>query len=121
MDARYSSGLLRGMGGTLLTADPAPARTRSSRSPVAHDPLGTVGGVPVPAPPPDSPWRIEAFVASLTAASPNTVTAYRGDVAAFVEWAERLGLAGPEGVDRKVLRRYLAYLTTRRYARRTIA
>lgn len=70
-------------------------------------------------PPPS--WRIEAFAASLTAAAPNTVLAYTRDISAFVSWAERLGLAGPEAVDRKVLRRYLAYLTTRAYARRTIA
>jgi site-specific recombinase XerD len=66
-------------------------------------------------------WHVDAFLASLTAAAPNTVLAYRRDVDAFVDWAERLGLAGPASVDRKVLRRYLAYLTTRRYAKRTIA
>ena len=46
---------------------------------------------------------------------------YRRDVAAFAEWADRAGLSGPEQVTRLVLRRYLAYLTTRRYARRTVA
>src|SRR5262245_25998632 len=66
-------------------------------------------------------WEIDRFVASLTASSSNTVEAYRRDVAAFVEWAERADLAGPSDVDRRVLRRYLAYLTTRQYARRTIA
>jgi integrase/recombinase XerC len=66
-------------------------------------------------------WQIERFTASLTAASPNTVAAYRRDLVAFVEWAERAELSGPEAVDRLTLRRYLAYLTTRRYARRTIA
>jgi site-specific recombinase XerD len=70
---------------------------------------------------PRTAWRIDGFVASLTAASPNTVEAYRRDVEAFVGWAERLELSGPAGVDRKVLRRYLAYLTTRGYAKRTIA
>ena len=69
----------------------------------------------------DSPWRVDGFVASLTAASPNTRSAYRRDVEAFVVWAERLELAGPAAVDRKVLRRYLAHLTTRQYAKRTIA
>lgn len=53
--------------------------------------------------------------------SPHTITAYRRDLEAFVEWAERAELPGPEAVDRLTLRRYLAYLTTRRYARRTIA
>jgi len=66
-------------------------------------------------------WQVEPFLASLTAASANTVLAYRGDVEAFVVWAERLGLDAPAQVERKALRRYLAYLTSRRYAKRTIA
>jgi site-specific recombinase XerD len=49
------------------------------------------------------------------------VGAYRRDVAAFVAWAERGGVHTPTEVDRRLLRRYLAYLTTRRYARRSIA
>jgi site-specific recombinase XerD len=67
------------------------------------------------------PWRQVAFESSLQSVSANTVAAYRGDLAAFVEWAERLGLDGPAAVDRKSLRRYVSYLATRRYARRTIA
>ncbi len=67
------------------------------------------------------PWRGGSFLASLTSASDNTVQAYGRDLTAFVEWAERLDLAGPAGVDRKTLRRYLSYLATRRYAKRTIA
>jgi site-specific recombinase XerD len=66
-------------------------------------------------------WEQEAFVRSLTSLSANTVAAYRRDVADFVGWAERLELAGPSGVDHLVLRRYLAYLATRRMARRSIA
>lgn len=58
---------------------------------------------------------------SLTAAAPLTVRAYRSDLSAFVEWAERLGMEGPARVTRTTLRRYLAHLTTRGYARRTIA
>ena len=53
--------------------------------------------------------------------SASTVQAYQGDLVAFTVWAGRAGLGGPEAVDRRVLRRYLAYLATRRYARRTIA
>jgi len=66
-------------------------------------------------------WELDGFVRSLTSAAPATVAAYRADVAEFTAWAERAGIAGPEGVQRLTLRRYLAYLTTRRYARRTIA
>jgi site-specific recombinase XerD len=66
-------------------------------------------------------WQQEGFERSLTAASAATVTAYLSDLAAFTEWAERASITGPAKVDRRVLRRYLAYLGTRRYARRTIA
>lgn len=66
-------------------------------------------------------WEQEAFVRSLTALSANTVAAYGRDVADFVGWAERLRLGGPGDVDPRVLRRYLAYLATRRLARRSIA
>jgi integrase/recombinase XerC len=66
-------------------------------------------------------WHVDAFVASLTSSSDNTVAAYRADIAAFVDWAKRLGLEAPTAVDRLVLRRYVASLTTRQFARRSIA
>jgi integrase/recombinase XerC len=66
-------------------------------------------------------WSVDGFLRSLTAASPATVTAYRSDVDSFVDWAERASCSSPDQVDRRLLRRYLAYLATRRYARRTIA
>ena len=66
-------------------------------------------------------WQLEAFAGSLTGAAPATVEAYGRDLRSFVTWAERRGLAGPEGVDRPTLRRYLAYLATAGKARRTIA
>ncbi|MEP6661975.1 MAG: tyrosine recombinase [Acidimicrobiales bacterium] len=66
-------------------------------------------------------WSRDEFARSLTAVSGATAEAYRSDLAAFVAWAERLGVDGPSGIDRLTLRRYLAYLSTRRYARRTIA
>ena len=66
-------------------------------------------------------WSIEEFLASLTDVSDATVTAYRKDLAAFIEWSTRAEVTSPVGVDRKLLRRYLAFLNTRKYARRTIA
>ena len=66
-------------------------------------------------------WEVDEFVASLSAASANTIAAYRNDVETFTEWAERAGHTSPTTIDRLTLRRYLAHLTTRRYARRTIA
>jgi site-specific recombinase XerD len=67
------------------------------------------------------PWDVDGFVRSLTGAAPNTLAAYRRDVAAFVAWVDRGGVDRPDRVDRITLRRYLAHLTTRRYARRSIA
>ena len=66
-------------------------------------------------------WDVEGFVASLTGSSPHTRKAYESDLRQFVTWAERGGAAGPETMDHLVLRRYLAYLTTRGMARPTIA
>src|SRR5437868_4542217 len=66
-------------------------------------------------------WDVDGFIASLTGSSPHTRTAYDSDLRQFVAWAERGGAAGPTAVDHLVLRRYLAYLTTRGMARPTIA
>ncbi len=66
-------------------------------------------------------WEIDAFSRSIGGRSPHTVRAYTGDVRAFADWAGRAGLGGPEQVDRILLRRYLAFLSTRRYARATLA
>ncbi|HEY3672206.1 MAG TPA: tyrosine-type recombinase/integrase [Acidimicrobiia bacterium] len=67
-------------------------------------------------------WRAEAFAESLVGRSPHTRAAYERDVAEFVTWAERGGCAGgPSNLDHRTLRRFLAYLDTRGFARTTIA
>ena len=66
-------------------------------------------------------WEQQAFVRSLSSLATNTVAAYRRDVDDFVAWAERARLVGPPDVDHVVLRRYLAFLSTRRMAKRSIA
>jgi site-specific recombinase XerD len=67
------------------------------------------------------PWAPDAFVASLVSVSPHTRAAYGHDVREFVTWAERGGCRSPERLDRRALRRYLAYLDTRGFARSSIA
>jgi integrase/recombinase XerC len=67
------------------------------------------------------PWGVDDFLASLGAYSPQTCRAYEHDVREFVGWAERGGCPEPEAADRRVLRRYLASLSTRGFARRSIA
>jgi site-specific recombinase XerD len=66
-------------------------------------------------------WQQDEFLRSLTAASANTVAAYRRDLDAFREWAERGGVSEPASVDRLLLRRYLAYVGTSGLSRRTAA
>ena len=66
-------------------------------------------------------WQVDGYVRSLTAHAPNTVAAYRRDLVGFAEWAERSGCCCAEDVDRLLLRRYLAHLTTRRYAKASLA
>jgi integrase/recombinase XerC len=73
---------------------------------------GTVG---------DVAWHIEEFLRGLTDAAPSTVSAYRRDVEAFVEWAGRSRVEVPTLVDRRLLRRYVAHLGTRGYAASTVA
>jgi site-specific recombinase XerD len=66
-------------------------------------------------------FELDGFLRSLASDALATRQAYRSDVEAFVVWAGRAGVFDPGEVDRLMLRRYLAYLATRRYSRRTIA
>ena len=66
-------------------------------------------------------WEIEAYRRSVAGLSPDTVRAYASDVERFAEWAGRGGATGPSDVDRVTLRRYLAFLATRRYAKASIS
>ncbi|MGZ4677397.1 MAG: tyrosine recombinase XerC [Acidimicrobiia bacterium] len=66
-------------------------------------------------------WDVDGFVSSLTASSDHTVRAYARDVRQFVLWAERGGCPQPRDLDHATLRRYLGFLTTRGFAKRTIS
>lgn len=66
-------------------------------------------------------WRIDDFAMSLTSLSDNTVVSYTSDLRLFCEWCGRSDLVDPDRVTRATIRRYLAHLTTRQFARRTIA
>jgi site-specific recombinase XerD len=73
---------------------------------------GTVAGVA---------WELDPFLQSLTGVGPATVAAYRADLVRFTRWAGRMQLDGPAGVDHRMLRRYLAYLSSCGLASRTMA
>lgn len=66
-------------------------------------------------------WATDEFVRSLTGVQQATREAYRRDLVAFIRWADRLEIQFPAQATRKVLRRYLAYLSTRSYASRSIS
>jgi integrase/recombinase XerC len=53
--------------------------------------------------------------------SPLTISAYRSDLRGFGDWASRGRVTILGDITRPVLRRWVAYLGTRRYSRRTIA
>jgi site-specific recombinase XerD len=65
-------------------------------------------------------WNIDQFARSLTASSPNTVSAYRSDVTLFAQWVDRLNIAEPSDVSRDVVRQYMSFLTTMKLAKRSI-
>src|ERR687895_694144 len=53
--------------------------------------------------------------------SPHTIAAYRSDLSQFAQWAGRARARDLENVDRSLLRRYVAFLSEKRLARRSIA
>lgn len=53
--------------------------------------------------------------------SPNTIDAYESDLAQFTALCARLGVEDLDAIDRRTVRRFLAQLSTRGYAPRTIA
>jgi integrase/recombinase XerC len=86
-------------------------------------------GPPEPPGPPGPPapstvsaiWHGDDFAISLAGRSVHTRAAYEHDVAEFVSWAERGACACPADLDHRTLRRYLAALDTRGFARATVA
>lgn len=67
---------------------------------------------------------VPAFLRSLAAErdlSPLTCDAYRRDLEQFTEWLARGGTTDIGDIDRRRLRRYVSFLSERRYARRSIA
>ncbi len=66
-------------------------------------------------------WRIDEFAAALTSLADHTVAAYASDLRSFADWCARGNVSEPSAVKRATVRRYLAHLTTRRFARATMA
>jgi integrase/recombinase XerC len=70
---------------------------------------------------PDDPWRLGDFVRAHSSLSERTLAAYSTDVRLFADWVARSGVTEPSGVSRTAVRRYVAHLSTRELARRSIA
>lgn len=66
-------------------------------------------------------WRLEDFVRAHTSLSERTLSAYESDLRLFAEWVSRSHIESPAGVSRTLVRRYVASLSTRQLARRSIA
>jgi len=69
---------------------------------------------------PRAAWSVQRFSDSLAVAA-STRAAYVRDLESFADWVVRLGVDGPEQLTRSHVRAYLAHLTTRGLAPRTIA
>lgn len=53
--------------------------------------------------------------------SAHTIAAYRRDLAQFLDYCERSGITSPKAVDRRLARRYLAFLHTLGYSKRSVS
>ena len=53
--------------------------------------------------------------------SPHSLAAYRRDLCQFMAFCDRAGVGAHQDVDRRLVRRFVAYLDTMGYARRSIA
>lgn len=67
------------------------------------------------------PWRLDDFRRSQSSLAARTLDAYVTDLRLFGDWAARSSISTPAGVTRTLVRRYVAALSTREYARRSIA
>jgi len=70
---------------------------------------------------PDDVWEVETFLTSLTAVAESTISAYRRDLSSFLDWSGRANVTSPDLVDRRSLRRYVAWCSTTGLAASTIA
>lgn len=66
-------------------------------------------------------WSLDAFARTHSSLSARTLAAYESDLRSFAEWVARSNVDSPAGVTRMLVRRYVAALSTRQFARRTIA
>ena len=83
-------------------------------------PKGPLGSGVLEAGEVDPAWQLPEWVMSLTDLADASKRAYENGVRSFVTWVQRAGIRDPGQVTRLLLRRYLAYMATRHYARQTV-
>ena len=66
-------------------------------------------------------WRSDDYERALGSLAETTRVAYRRDLDQFVDWVQRSRVTDPDEVTPLLVRRYLAFLTTKGAAKRTIA
>ncbi len=66
-------------------------------------------------------WCLGDFVRAHSSLSERTLSAYQTDIRLFAEWVSRSHIESPAEVTRTLVRRYIASLSTRQLARRSIA
>lgn len=67
-----------------------------------------------------STWSVDEFKATLGSITAASTRVYERDVVAFITWCEGVNVLGPDQVTRLVIRKYLADLFARDYAKRTV-
>jgi len=67
------------------------------------------------------PWQIDGYLEALTSISKSTLTVYKRDMNAFINWCSDNQINQPRKVTRRHLRLYLSWLQEQNYARKTIA
>jgi len=69
----------------------------------------------------NSLWLIEDFDAKQSTRSQHTRDAYHSDLEQFIEFLDRAKIEKPKQIDRKILRRYVSWLSTQKFAPSSIA
>lgn len=68
--------------------------------------------------------QVDSYLARLRdqrGLSTHTIDAYGRDLAQFLDYCHRVGVTSPAAVDRRLARRYMAFLDTRGYSKRSIS
>lgn len=69
----------------------------------------------------DSIWLVDEYDAKQSTRSQHTRDAYASDLNQFIDFLDRAGIDEPSKIDRMILRRYVAWLSTQKYKPSSVA